>query len=114
MIDLSNTKHIISVRELLKLCNIPMSEIRKRFENKQIKINGETCTDINLELVFATCLDPEEFAFYIMENFPNNYKLLQLFSFKDIQFSNIENPLVEFLNKCNFLYFSKKEFIVLF
>lgn len=97
--------------DILKNRGIFSNEIKARFKQKQIKVNGEVIeNDIDIEM--DSILDVGDFVFSLMRN--NVWKLrLQIFGLEGLFGSNIKNDLTEFLKQFKIVRTSKKDIFVI-
>lgn len=96
---------------ILKNRGIFSKEIKSRFKQKQIKVNGEVLeNDIDIDV--DSILDVGDFVFLLMRN--NVWKLrLQMFGLEGLFSSNIKNDLTEFLQNFMLVRTSKKDIFVI-
>lgn len=108
---------MMKISEILKLRGIFANEIRQRFNNGQIKLNGESTENVELNVKFDD--DGEiivheigEFIFNLIKD--NNLFGLQLrfFDFETIINSNLDNELKNVFSKFFIIRFSKKDIIL--
>ena len=104
--------HMVMLTDILKERGIFSKEIRTRFANGQIKVNGIPMTeDIDIGDVDVSMLDIGEFIFSLMNN--NVWALrLKMFGLEELMSSNITNDLTEFLKNFLVVRTSKKDVFV--
>lgn len=101
--------------DILKSRRIFSKEIKTRFANRQILLNGEPLkedifvgTDVNENDI----IDIGDFIFQLIEN-PKWLILLKLFGLENIINSNMSNDLTEHLKNFMVIRISKKEAFVI-
>lgn len=98
-----------SLRKIL-LDFIPSNEIKSRFKNKQLKINNEVVTDLNIELNVIG--KPISLGDFIFNNLNTNLaKLLKVVNVRDFFGDGEETNLnhLKFLKGYTLITLSKKE-----
>ena len=108
----------MKISEILRSRGLFANDIRQRFKNKQIKLNGEPTLDIELnvelndedEVVIETA---GNFLFKLIKNKPEFILPLQIFDFETLSDSNINNELTSTLRHFFILRFSKKDTLVM-
>lgn len=118
----------MKISEILKRKGLFANDIRQRFKNGQIKLNGEVTTDIDLDIkplkdehqckmwknVESGIFDAGDFIFFLIKN-NNLFKLqLQIFDFESIPNSNLKNDLKKELDNFFIIRFSKKDVILVY
>lgn len=94
----------MKISEILKQRNLFSKDIKQRFANKQIKLNGEACADIDVDL--ETIFEVEDFVFKLCKDDTMHNKLRIL---------GLEGLCIVDKNFAKFviLEFSKKDKLVL-
>ena len=102
---------MVMLTDILKNRGIFSNEIKARFKQNQIKVNGEVIeNDINIEM--DSILNIGDFVFSLMRN--NVWKLrLQIFGLEGLFASNIKNDLTEFLEDFLMVRTSKKDVFII-
>jgi len=108
---------LIKLSEILKQQGLFSQDIKARFKNKQMSINGESISedvDINCSIVSGKVetIDVGDFLFGIISNKDWALKI-HIFGFENLFDTNIENNLTLFLKNFIFLKTSKKQILIL-
>lgn len=110
----------MTIRELL-LQHLPSNEIKQRFNNKQIKINGKVVKNLNRPINCDYYLPLDEWLILHDKKFINklenlkkifiDYTLDELFSIKN---TNINSNILKYLKAFLILQIDKKTKLILF
>jgi len=101
----------MKISEVLKSMGLFSNDIRQRFKNGQIKINGEITNDIELDIK-GEILNAGEFLFKLILENKIFGKQLRIFDFEILPDSNLDNELKNILSKFFIIRFSKKDIIL--
>ena len=102
----------MKISDILKQQGIFAAEIKTRFKNKQIQLNGDIVTDI--EVGDVDVLDAGDFVFdMIKKHGQPMFQFLQLNGLECSFETNIKNDITKILSTFSFLRTSKKEWFVL-
>ncbi len=107
----------MKISEILKQRGLFANEIRSRFKNGQIKLNGEKTDNLDLNVKFDDVgnLFIHDIGVFIFDLISQNkiFALqLKFFDFETLPISNIDNELKIVFNKFFIIRFSKKEVIL--
>lgn len=98
---------MVRLNEIMKQRGIFSKEIKQRFSNGQVTVNGEV-VGIDFELPFSALIEIDDFMSIISEN--SMWVLrMHIFGIETLFDCNIKNDLTEFLNGFQFVKLSKKE-----
>lgn len=102
---------MVMLSEILKNRGLFSKDIKTRFAQKQIRVNGDVIeNDINIDM--EGILDIGEFIFALISN--NIWALrIQIFGLEELMDSNIKNDLTEFLKQFKIVRTSKKDIFVI-
>lgn len=114
----------MKISEVLKNMGFFSNDIKSRFNNKQIKINGIQTDDIDLDIVDITDIlkekqilksswDAGEFIFDILIDNPDVILKLKQIGIDNAFDNNIENNCFDFLSNFLLLQISKNDKIIL-
>jgi hypothetical protein len=111
----------MKISEILKLHGLFANDIRQRFNNKQIKLNGEATLNVDLDVDVKMddggdvegIISAGDFIYNLISDKPSFILPLQIFDFETLSDSNINSELVTIFQKIHILRFSKKDIIVL-
>jgi len=107
----------MKISEILKQRGVFANEIRSRFKNGQIKLNGEKTNNLDLDVKFDDAdnlivHDVGEFIFKIISQNDVFASQLKIFDFETITESNLDNELKNIFSKFFIIRFSKKDIIL--
>lgn len=107
----------MKISEILKQRGVFANEIRSRFKNGQIKLNGETTENIDLDVKLdgagnLTIHNLGEFLFSVISQNKIFALQLQIFDFESLPESNLDNELKNIFSKFFIIRFSKKDIIL--
>lgn len=114
----------MKIIEILKQKGLFANDIRIRFKNNQIKLNGEPTQDVDLDVELIekivddivikepTIIDAGDFIFSLLKKNPMFVLQLKMFDFETLSESNVNCELKNILNNFFIIRFSKKDIIV--
>ena len=107
----------MKIIDILKQKGLFANDIRARFKNNQIKLNGEITQDVNLNIELdeknnAIIIDVGDFIFSLLKKNKMFGIQLKMFDFETMSESNVNCELKEILNNFFIIRFSKKDIIV--
>jgi hypothetical protein len=111
----------MKISEILKLHGLFANDIRQRFNNKQIKLNGEPSVNVDLDVELKIndngdidgIITAGDFIFNLISDNPLIIPQLKIFDFETLSESNINNKLTKVLKNYFILRFSKRDVIIL-
>lgn len=103
----------MKISDILKEKNVYSKEIKIRFSQGNIMLNGEVIKeDIELgEITYNESVG--QFVYELLKENKYNFEQLKFFKLDGLIGSNIDNNLTKHLNNFNFLRYSKNDTIVL-
>jgi hypothetical protein len=102
----------MKISDLLKQQGIFSAEIKTRFKNKQIQLNGEVVTDIDVGDVDV--LDAGDFVFdMIRKHGQTMFTFFQMVGLENAFDTNMKNNITQILSSFSFLKTSKRECFIL-
>jgi len=107
----------MKISEILKSRGVFANEIRQRFNNGQIKLNGESTENVDLYVKFdgEGELIVHEVGVFIFNLILKNKLFglqLRFFDFETLSNSNLDNELKNIFSKFFIIRFSKKDIIL--
>lgn len=114
----------MKIIELLKRKGLFANDIRQRFKNGQIKLNGELIQDIDLDVELVEkivdekvskepiIIDAGDFIFSLLKMNKIFGTQLKMFDFETLSESNVNCELKDILSDFFIIRFSKKDIIV--
>ncbi len=114
----------MKISEILKQNGIFSNDIRQRFKNKQIKLNGEIVSNIDLDIELIPSKNDDsvdvaktvvagDFISNIIKNDTTIFSKLQIFDFETLSDSNINSELKSMFDNFLILRFSKVDVLFL-
>jgi len=108
----------MKISEILKYQGLFSKEIRQRFKNGQIKLNGNITNDIELDVKFddddeLIIFDAGDIIFKLILKDKKVYHQLLVFDYETISLSNLNCELKKFFDKYHIIRFSKKDIILI-
>ena len=98
---------MIRLNEIMKQRGIFSKDIKQRFSNGQVTVNGDV-VGIDFELSFSSLIEIEDFISIISEN--SMWVLrMHMLGIETLFNCNIKNDLTKFLEGFQFVKISKKE-----
>lgn len=103
----------MKISDILKARGMFSNDIKSRFKNKQMSLDGEVI-DQDIEInVQDELIDAGDFIFDHIANDKNKIALCNIIGFENLFACNIESEFINFLKTFHVLRISKREVIVL-
>ncbi len=110
--------------EILKLVGMFSNDIKARFKNKQIFLDGEIVTEqmeVDFELepeeknipIDKQIMDAGDFVFFNISKDQNKIALTKLIGFENLGTCNLENELTNLMKQHHVIKVSKRELFVI-